>query len=68
MYYTFKVVRTNLYELYIMNHERFINIITIFDQSSVLLAEKQICGDWRIKDLLINRSTSRLKSVTVIMC
>jgi len=54
MYYTFKVVRTNLYELYIMNHERFINIITIFDQSIVLLAEKQTCGDWRITDLLIN--------------
>ncbi len=52
--YFFKVVRTNLYELYIMNHERFINIITIFDQFSILLAEKQICGDWRIKDLLLN--------------
>ena len=38
----FKVVRTDLYELYIMNHSWFINIVNIFDQSEVLLAEKQI--------------------------
>ncbi len=36
------------------NHSWFINCKTIFDQSSVSLAEKQTGDDWRIKDLFLN--------------
>jgi hypothetical protein len=50
MYYTNKLVSTNLYELHMLNHSWFINIKIIFDQSAVSSVFEDITDNWIVSE------------------